>query len=96
MKTGRHRAIPLGVLSGLLVVVLQGCGLVFDAVQYIQSAGGDDLDRICRRQQLRVGITPEPFRPLIFPVVQTGQRSLVTGLGRGTDPRSHWSLIPAL
>jgi polar amino acid transport system substrate-binding protein len=80
MRTGRHRAIPLGVLSGLLVMALQGCGLVYDAVQYVRSAPGDELDRICRRQQLRVGITPEPFRPLIFPVVRIGQRSLVTGL----------------
>lgn len=80
MKTGRHRAMPLGLLSGLLVMVLQGCGLVYDAMQHIQSAGGDDLERICRRQQLRVGITPQPFRPLTFPVVRTGQRTLITGL----------------
>ncbi len=66
-----------GALAGLS---LQGCGLVYDALQYVAPVATDELDAICRRQRLQVGMAVEPFRPFVFPAIWTDEGSRVTGL----------------
>ncbi|MGH8605506.1 MAG: substrate-binding periplasmic protein, partial [Gammaproteobacteria bacterium] len=63
-----------------LGVILQGCGLVYDAVELIYPLTRDELSSICSRAQLRVGISVEPFRPFVFPAVYTDEGIRVTGL----------------
>ena len=65
-------------LSGILL--LQGCGLIYDAVTTVQPLNRDELSSICARERLRVGIAVEPFRPFIFPAVYTDAGIRVTGL----------------
>ena len=50
---------------------LQGCGLVYDALQYVAPAATDELDAICRLQRVHVGMAVEPFRPFVFPPLST-------------------------
>lgn len=59
---------------------LQGCGLVYDALQYVAPVATDELDAICRRQRVQVGMAMEPFRPFVFPAIWTDEGSRVTGL----------------
>jgi ABC-type amino acid transport substrate-binding protein len=65
------------VLAGLL---LQGCGLVYDALQYVAPVAADELDAICRRQRVQIGMAAEPFRPFVFPAIWTDEGSRITGL----------------
>ncbi len=71
-----------GILVFLVVLgfFLQGCGLVFDAVELVQPLARDEMSAICSRGQLRVGISVEPFRPFVFPAVYTDEGVRVTGL----------------
>ena len=62
------------------VLALTGCGLVYDAVQWIYPIARDDLQRVCARQRLRVGISVEPFRPFVFPAVFTDEGVRITGM----------------
>lgn len=63
-----------------LGLFLQGCGLVFDAVEMVHPLTRDEISTICARGQLRVGISVEPFRPFVFPAVYTDEGVRVTGL----------------
>lgn len=63
-----------------LSILLQGCGLVYDAVELIHPLNRDELSSICTRERLRVGIAVEPFRPFVFPAVYTDEGIRVTGL----------------
>lgn len=65
------------LLAGLS---LQGCGLVYDAVQHVAPVAADELDAICCRQRLQVGMAVEPFCPFVFPAIWTDEGSRVTGL----------------
>ena len=56
-----------------LGILLQGCGLVYDAVELIHPLTRDELSSICSRARLRVGISVEPFRPFVFPAVYTDE-----------------------
>lgn len=67
------------VLTGLCIL-LQGCGLVYDAVELIHPLTSDELATICARGRVRVGISVEPFRPFIFPAMYTDEGVRVTGL----------------
>jgi polar amino acid transport system substrate-binding protein len=71
-----------GIVSFLIGIgfSLQGCGLVFDAVELVQPLARDEMSTICSRGQLRVGISVEPFRPFVFPAVYTDEGVRVTGL----------------
>ncbi|MGQ0665934.1 MAG: substrate-binding periplasmic protein [Nitrospiraceae bacterium] len=60
--------------------LLQGCGLVYDAVDMVHPLTGEELSAICARGRLRVGISAEPFRPFVFPAVYTDEGVRVTGL----------------
>jgi polar amino acid transport system substrate-binding protein len=62
------------------LVLVQGCGLVYDAVTMVHPLNRDELSTICTRGQLRVGISVEPFRPFVFPAVYTNEGIRVTGL----------------
>ncbi|MFO0706653.1 MAG: transporter substrate-binding domain-containing protein [Nitrospira sp.] len=64
----------------LLTVLLPGCGLIFDLVHRIYPVTTNELDRICQRQQVQVGMAVEPFRPFIFPAIWTDEGARVTGL----------------
>lgn len=80
-RTGnRTWTFLLTLVTGCL---LQGCGLLMDAVQMVQPmlpALSDELDVICRHQRVQVGIAVEPFPPFVFPVMWTDQGPRVTGL----------------
>jgi len=79
IQHGRHRVFAAVALL-LMLPLLSGCGLLFDAVQKIYPVTTDELDRICRRQQVQVGMAVEPFRPFVFPAIWTDQGARVTGL----------------
>lgn len=68
------------VVLTTLIVPLQGCGLLYDAVELIHPLTHDELSSICSRARLRVGISVEPFRPFVFPAVYTDEGIRVTGL----------------
>lgn len=62
------------------MLALTGCGLIYDAVQWIYPIAKDDLQRVCARKRLRVGISVEPFRPFVFPAVFTDEGVRITGM----------------
>ncbi|MBL8036730.1 MAG: transporter substrate-binding domain-containing protein [Nitrospira sp.] len=68
------------LLLGLIPLLLQGCGLLYDAASMIQPLNRDELSAICVRGKVRIGISVEPFRPFVFPAVYTDQGIRVTGL----------------
>lgn len=88
LTAGSHTAVlrclwqtkPQIVALALAISLLQGCGLLFDAVHQIYPVTTNELDRICRRQQVQVGMAVEPFRPFVFPAVWTDEGARVTGL----------------
>ncbi|MBX3348814.1 MAG: transporter substrate-binding domain-containing protein [Nitrospira sp.] len=71
----RHR-----IVLALAFLLLQGCGLLYDAVTMVHPMTQDELSAICARGRLRVGISVEPFRPFIFPAMYTDEGIRVTGL----------------
>jgi ABC-type amino acid transport substrate-binding protein len=72
----------LGQWASLLFIALmvQGCGLVVDAVQLVWPIATNELDAICARGQIRVGMAVEPFQPFVFPAIYTDEGLRVTGL----------------
>lgn len=74
---GSQGIVPFLIAFGLF---LQGCGLVFDAVELVQPLTRHELSTICSKGQVRVGIPVEPFRPFVFPAVFTDEGVRVTGL----------------
>ncbi|MDP3090372.1 MAG: transporter substrate-binding domain-containing protein [Nitrospira sp.] len=78
----RRRWKPIRPTIALLLFLplLPGCGLLFDAIHQIYPVTTNELDRICRRQQVQVGMAVEPFRPFVFPAVWTDEGARVTGL----------------
>lgn len=62
------------------ILLVQGCGLIYDAATMIHPLTRDELSAICARERLRVGISVEPFRPFVFPAVYTDEGIRVTGL----------------
>ncbi len=71
--TGWACALGLGI-------ILQGCGLVFDAIQTIRPVATNELDMICIRKRLQVGLGFEPRRPFVFPAIFTDEGLRVTGM----------------
>ena len=64
----------------LIVLMVQGCGLVVDAVQLVWPIATNELDAICARGKIRVGMAVEPFQPFVFPAIYTDEGLRVTGL----------------
>jgi len=77
-----HSSEPLTCASLLLpfALLLSGCGLVMDAAQLIRPVFADEVDAICARQQLQVGMAIEPRQPFVFPAIWTDEGSRITGL----------------
>jgi ABC-type amino acid transport substrate-binding protein len=76
-ELGSQGIVPFLITFG---VFLQGCGLVFDAVELAHPLAPHELSSICSKGQVRVGISVEPFRPFVFPAVYTDEGVRVTGL----------------
>lgn len=64
----------------LMACLVQGCGLIVDAVQVVWPIAGNELDAICARGQVRIGMAVEPFQPFVFPAIYTDEGVRVTGL----------------
>jgi ABC-type amino acid transport substrate-binding protein len=64
----------------LISLMMQGCGLAVDAVQKVWPIASNELDAICARAQVRVGMSVEPFRPFVFPAIYTDEGVRITGL----------------
>jgi polar amino acid transport system substrate-binding protein len=73
---------PIRRLAWLLpaVLVLSGCGLLIDAIEMIQPIAADEVQAICLRQRVQIGMAAEPFRPFVFPAIWTDEGARVTGL----------------
>lgn len=76
----RPRLLSLGAALSLILLMAQGCGLVVDAVQLVHPIATNELDAICARGQVRVGMAVEPFQPFVFPAIYTDEGLRVTGL----------------
>lgn len=74
---GSQGLVPFLIAFGFL---LQGCGLVFDAVELVLPLTRHELSAICSKGQVRVGISVEPSRPFVFPALYTDEGVRVTGL----------------
>lgn len=79
-RVSRVTSRALRLMCPFLLLLLQGCGLLVDAVQLVYPLTTNELDEICRRKQLQVGMAVEPFRPFVFPAVWTDEGARVTGL----------------
>lgn len=75
----RQPVLPAFALL-LLLPLMHGCGLIFDAMHQVYPVTTNEMDKICRRQQVQVGMAVEPFRPFVFPAVWTDEGARVTGL----------------
>lgn len=64
----------------LMGLILQGCGLIVDAVQLVRPFATDELAAMCMRGRVRVGMAVEPFQPFVFPAIYTDEGLRVTGL----------------
>lgn len=76
-------SVPSPWLPGLILLLslmAQGCGLIYDAVQHVAPIATDELNSICRRQTVRIGMAAEPFRPFVFPAIWTDEGARITGL----------------
>lgn len=74
------RRYVIVLMSLALGLAFSGCGLVIDAVQLVQPISTNELQTICVRRQVRVGMSIEPFRPFVFPAIYTDEGVRVTGL----------------
>lgn len=68
--------------SCALVALLacQGCGLLIDTTRLILPLASDEVQTICARKKIQVGIAVEPMRPFIFPAIFTDEGLRVTGM----------------
>ena len=68
-------------LTGLAVVpLLTGCGLLIDAAEQVWPVSDNEVEAICVRERVQVGLAMEPFRPFVFPAIWTDEGARVTGL----------------
>jgi polar amino acid transport system substrate-binding protein len=67
-------------LTLVSILLVQGCGLILDAVKLVHPIMTNELDAICRRGEIHVGMAVEPFRPFVFPALWTDEGARVTGL----------------
>lgn len=79
-SSGKRRIWRWSIISLLAIFLLQGCGLVYDAVIMLRASESDELSTICERGRLRVGISFESVRPFIFPPIYTNEDIRITGL----------------
>lgn len=75
-----HRLATFALLLLPCALVLSGCGIVFDAIEWMLPTPANELETICARLQLHVGMAIEPRQPFVFPAIWTDEGSRVTGL----------------
>ncbi len=78
-----RRAVLNRLTSALLILppaLLCGCGLLIDAVQWIQPIAKDEVHTICLRKRVQIGMSVEPVRPFVFPAIFTDEGVRITGL----------------
>jgi polar amino acid transport system substrate-binding protein len=75
-----RRTLRTGLSVLACALTLQGCGLVIDAVQFVHPIAANQLDSLCARGKLQVGIAVEPLQPFVFPAIFTDEGLRVTGL----------------
>lgn len=63
-----------------LALLLPGCGLLIDAIEMVRPIATDEVQAICLRQRVQIGMAAEPFRPFVFPAIWTDEGARVTGL----------------
>ena len=68
------------IIALLLLMSLVGCGLIVDGIGLIHPLARNELDVICARGHIRVGMSVEPFQPFVFPAIYTDEGLRVTGL----------------
>jgi ABC-type amino acid transport/signal transduction systems, periplasmic component/domain len=66
--------------AAVFLLLLPGCGLLIDAVEQAWPVTGNEVDAICSRARVQVGLAMEPFRPFVFPTIWTDEGARVTGL----------------
>ena len=64
----------------LLGIGTNGCGLIYDAIQHVAPISTDELDAICDRHRVQIGMATEPLLPFVFPAIWTDEGARVTGL----------------
>lgn len=78
-----RRTLLNGSRSALLFLppaLLCGCGLLIDAVQWIHPIANDEVQAICLRKRVHIGMSVEPVRPFVFPAIFTDEGVRITGL----------------
>lgn len=83
LMRARDSHSPSQWLLGLILLLslgTNGCGLIYDAVQRVVPISTDELDSICDRRRVQIGMATEPFLPFVFPAIWTGEGARVTGL----------------
>lgn len=63
------RRLCEGAALLLMAFMVQGCGLLVDAIQLVWPIASNELDAICARGQVRVSMAVEPFEPFVFPAI---------------------------
>ncbi len=74
---------PSQWLLGLILLLslgTNGCGLIYDVVQRVVPIPTDELDSICDRHRVQIGMATEPFLPFVFPAIWTDEGARITGL----------------
>jgi len=75
----RHR-IEVALSAIWIGVTFQACGLVLDAVRFVQGPTlPHEVGAICRQGHIDVGVGIEPRRPFVFPAIWTDEGARVTG-----------------
>ncbi len=95
MDVSHRRPVLACLAQAMLLATLwltAGCGLIIDAVQWVQPIPTDEVQMICLRHRVQVGIAVEPLRPFVFPAVFTDEGVRVTGM----DVEVIQSLVDAL
>lgn len=83
MDVSHRRPVLTGLTRALVLSTLwltTGCGLLVDAVQWIQPIPTDEVQTVCLRHRVQVGIAAEPLRPFVFPAVFTDEGVRITGM----------------
>lgn len=78
-----HGRVSTCLVALIVGSLLQGCGLLYDAVTLMKPVIpdlSDELDVICQHRLLQVGIAIEGFPPFLFPAVWTVDGPRVTGM----------------
>jgi polar amino acid transport system substrate-binding protein len=83
LMRAREPHSPSQWLLGLILLTslgIEGCGLIYDAVQRVAPVSTDELDSICRSHHVQIGISTEPAPPFVFPAIWTDEGARITGL----------------